>query len=94
MKKIIRLFAFFLLTVSLSNLIAAQKIDRIEPPSWFTGMKETAVQLMVYGKEMGSFDAAVSYPGVKITTLVKTDNPNYLLSILISATKRFRGTFN
>jgi neopullulanase len=78
MKKLIRLFSFFLLTASLSNLITAQKIDRIEPPSWFTGMKETALQLMVYGKDIGSFDAAVSYQGVKITTLVKTDNPNYL----------------
>jgi glycosidase len=41
-------------------------------------MKETSLQLMVYGKEIGSFDVIADYPGVKVTTLVKTDNPNYL----------------
>jgi glycosidase len=33
---------------------------------------------MVYGKEIGSFNVFTDYPGVKITTLVKTNNPNYL----------------
>ena len=76
--KVIRFLTFTLLIASVSNIAAAQKIDRVEPPSWFTGMKETAVQLMVYGKEIGSFNVIVNYPGVKVTTLVKTDNPNYL----------------
>ena len=67
-----------MLMSNLSNVIFAQKIDRIEPPSWFTGMKETALQLMVYGKEIGSFNVTTDYPGIKVTTLVKTENPNYL----------------
>jgi glycosidase len=78
MTKTLRLLAFFMLMITPSSLVSAQKIDRIEPPSWFTGMKETALQLMVYGKEIGSFDVIASYPGVKVTTLVKTENPNYL----------------
>jgi glycosidase len=78
MTKSFRLFTAFMLMAAISNIIAAQKIDRIEPPSWFTGMKETSLQLMVYGKEMGSFDVIADYPGVNVTTLVKTRNPNYL----------------
>lgn len=68
----------FLLMIASVNSLTAQKIDRIEPPSWFTGMKETTVQLMVYGSEIGSFDVVTDYPGVKVVTLVKTGNPNYL----------------
>ncbi len=67
-----------LLLTSICSIISAQKIDRIEPPSWFTGMKESALQLMVYGKEIGSFDVIADYPGVKVKTLVKTENLNYL----------------
>ena len=78
MKKSLRFPALFLLISAISSVIAAQNIDRIEPPSWFTGMKETALQLMVYGKEIGSFNVTADYPGVKITTLVKTESPNYL----------------
>ena len=70
--------ALILLIICISRVVSAQNIDRIEPPSWFTGMKETALQLMVYGKEIGSFNVTADYPGVKITTLVKTENPNYL----------------
>ncbi len=78
MKKIQKHLIVFLLTASFSILASAQKIDHIEPPSWFTGMKEPSVQLMVYGKEIGSFDVKADYPGVKVTTLIKTENPNYL----------------
>jgi neopullulanase len=82
-----RHFTILLLIIAISNVISAQKIDRIEPPSWFTGMKETALQLMVYGKEIGSFDVFIDYPGVKVTTLIKTNNPNYLfVNLDISST--------
>jgi glycosidase len=82
-----RHFTILLLIIAISNVISAQKIDRIEPPSWFTGMKETALQLMVYGKEIGSFDVFTDYPGVKVTTLIKTNNPNYLfVNLDISST--------
>ena len=67
----------FLLAASATALFS-QKIERIEPPSWFTGMKEPVVQLMVYGKGLGSFDVSTDYAGASVTTVIKTDNPNYL----------------
>ncbi|OFY57428.1 MAG: hypothetical protein A2V50_01680 [Bacteroidetes bacterium RBG_19FT_COMBO_42_10] len=78
MIKIYRSFSVLVLMVAVSTIVSAQKIERVEPPSWFTGMKETGLQLMVYGKEIASFDVIADYPGVKVTTLVKTGNPNYL----------------
>ena len=53
LKKTFGHLAALLLFASFGNLSTAQKIERVEPPSWFTGMKETAVQLMVYGQEIG-----------------------------------------
>ncbi len=73
-----RLFITVLMLAATAATAFSQKIERVEPPSWFTGMKEPVVQLMVYGKEIGSFDASVSYPGAEVTTVIKTDNPNYL----------------
>ena len=78
MEKKLRLLTVFVLMATVSDMVSAQKIERIEPPSWFTGMKEPAVQLMVYGKEIGTFDVIADYPGVRVTTLVKTGNSNYL----------------
>jgi len=58
--------------------VNGQVIERIDPPSWFTGMKESALQLMVYGENIGSCDVKADYPGVQFVTLVRTENPNYL----------------
>lgn len=94
MKTLFRFQALFLLVTAFSSIITAQKIERVEPPSWFTGMKETTLQVMVYGKEIGSFDVITDYPGVTITTLVKTDNPNYLFVNLDISSEALPGNIN
>jgi glycosidase len=71
-----------LITVSLVMMVMlparAQIIEYIDPPSWFTGMKENMLQLMVYGKNIGSYTVTTDYPGLEVKTLVRTENPNYL----------------
>jgi len=69
-----------LVLLMLAAQLPAQKqvIERVDPPSWFTGMKDNALQLMVYGMEIGSYDVKTDYPGVEVKTLVRTENPNYL----------------
>jgi glycosidase len=69
-------FSAFLLLVILQ--VTGQKIERIDPPSWFSGMKETALQLMVYGEGIATCEVTTDYPGVKVKTLERTSNPNYL----------------
>ena len=72
-------FYFIAILVALAIVpVNGQAIERVDPPSWFTGMKESALQLMVYGKGIAAYDVKADYPGVRVTTLVKTENPNYL----------------
>lgn len=61
---------------------AATKIDHIEPESWYVGMKNSSLQLMVYGKNIRDSRVSVDYPGVKIDSLVRLDSPNYLFVYL------------
>ena len=61
---------------------AATKIDHIEPENWYVGMKNSSLQLMVYGKNIRDSRVSVAYPGVKIDSLVRLDSPNYLFVYL------------
>lgn len=61
---------------------AATKIDHIEPGNWYVGMKNSSLQLMVYGKNIRDSRVSVDYPGVKIDSLVRLDSPNYLFVYL------------
>ena len=61
---------------------AATKIDRIEPANLFVGMKNSSLQLMVYGKNIRNSRVSVDYPGVKLDSLVRLDSPDYLLVYL------------
>ena len=58
---------------------AAMKVDRIEPTDWYVGMKDTSLQLMVYGQGIKTADVTTDYPGVRIDSIVRLDSPNYLL---------------
>ncbi|MDZ7633866.1 MAG: cyclomaltodextrinase N-terminal domain-containing protein [Bacteroidales bacterium] len=66
MKKV-KLSLSFLLLLALMPA-AAQKIEHIDPPSWFTGMNDGALQLMVYGQGIGSYEVKTDYPGVTVST--------------------------
>ena len=58
---------------------AAMKVDRIEPTDWYVGMKDTSLQLMVYGQGIKTADVTTDYPGVRIDSIVRLDSPNYRL---------------
>ena len=77
---------FFLFMAILMTCVVARGadkktvIDRIEPTNWFVGLKNSSVQLMVYGKGIRDVaDVTTDYPGVIIDSLVRLDSPNYLL---------------
>ena len=70
------------LILSSMTMQAATKIDHIEPENWYVGMKNSSLQLMVYGKNIRDSRVSVNYPGVKIDSLVRLDSPNYLFVYL------------
>ena len=81
MKKLIILS--LLLSVTMTIKAAGVKVDRIDPTDWYVGMKNPSLQLMVYGKGIGSVNnVTTDYPGVVVDSIVRVDSPNYLLVYL------------
>lgn len=75
MKKILTI-AFLLLTLHGFSQI----VERVEPPFWWAGMKNSALQLMVYGADIANCEVSLSeYVGIKIESVERLKNPNYLI---------------
>jgi glycosidase len=73
------------LTVLLMPLAACADdttVDRVEPPFWWTGFKESGLQLMVHGNGISMFTPSVDYPGVSIERVETVKSPNYLFLYL------------
>ena len=79
MKRIILPLSLILCVMTIR---AAVKVDRIDPANWFVGMKNTSLQLMVYGENIRQANVTTDYDGVKIDSIVRLDSPNYLLVYL------------
>ncbi len=60
----------------------ALKVDRVEPPYWWTGMATDTLQIMLSGPDIAGATASLDYPGVTIAEQVRLDSPNYLLLYL------------
>ncbi len=70
-----------LIVLLLSQIVLDAKtvtIERIEPPFWWTGMANPQLQLLVYGVEISSTVPEINFPGVEISEVLRTANPNYL----------------
>ncbi len=81
MKRFLLLIALVapIMTMSAAKTVK-MTVDRIDPTDWFVGMKNSQVQLMVYGNLVRDVqDVTTDYPGVVIDSLVRLDSPNYLL---------------
>jgi neopullulanase len=81
-KRILFLIAF-ISTVFYASVFAQQRISRIEPPNWWTEMKNHKVELLMYGNDIGDFNPSVNYDGVRIERVIKVENPNYLFVELV-----------
>ena len=57
-------------------------VSRIDPTDWFVGLKDSSLQLMVYGRGIGYGHVTTSRADVRIDSLVRVDSPNYLLVYL------------
>ncbi|MGL6222206.1 MAG: glycoside hydrolase family 13 protein [Steroidobacteraceae bacterium] len=58
--------------------VAADRIERIEPPSWWVGMKDDRLQLLVYGQRVAELQPEIAHPGVTITGTERVENSDYL----------------
>ncbi len=54
-------------------------VSRIDPTDWYVGLKDTRLQLMVYGAGIREAEVTTTRTDVRIDSLVRLDSPNYLL---------------
>lgn len=89
---------FFLILIfwcsSVALFAASYKIERLEPAFWWVGMKNPDVQVLVYGTSISETRPQVNYPGVTITNVQLTSNPNYLFVTLRIEETAKAGKFN
>lgn len=52
-------------------------IDHVEPPNWWTGMKNNSLQLLIHGKDIGKTKVSFDYKGVKLKGVTSAGD-NYL----------------
>ncbi len=91
MKK--RIFTF--LTFFASLVLQAQQI-KVEPASWWSGLQEPELQLMISGKDIASYKVSVTAKDVYLKEAVTLENPNYqilYLDISDSAPQKFEIVF-
>lgn len=53
------------------------QIEKVEPPFWWSGMQNPKLEVMVYGKDIASYDVSIA-EGITISGITKTENPNYV----------------
>ena len=70
----------FLAFIQVSLAVQAQPADiqKVEPPFWWTGMKNPDLQLLVYGTDISLATPSIDYPGLVLVETQKVENPNYL----------------
>jgi len=67
------------------TFLNAQRIERVEPPNWWVGMKHNIVQVLVYGEDISQWEPNVENPHIQLKKTTRVNNPNYLfLDLLIS----------
>ncbi|WP_303317323.1 glycoside hydrolase family 13 protein [Flavivirga abyssicola] len=72
----------------------AYDVERVEPPNWWVGFKNSEVQLLVKHPNISAATPEINYAGVTIKKINKADSPNYLfIDLHISETAK-AGKFN
>ncbi|MGL4332469.1 MAG: glycoside hydrolase family 13 protein [Bacteroidales bacterium] len=74
MKKNLSLLMLFVLVMP----AMAFDVQKIDPPHWWVGMKNTQLQIALSGKDLGDADFSVKGDGVKVDSCVKVENKDYV----------------
>ena len=85
MKKSTNVIACLLITLSCSVQAKDYVIKHMEPASWWVGMQDKSLQLLVHGDDISELTPKLNYPGVSIKDVIKVSNKNYLFINLIIA---------
>lgn len=86
-----KILVILLLICSISY---SQQIERIEPPFWWEGFKNTSLQLLVYGENISNLDFKIKSNIVELVSVEKAENPNYIFLNLEVNDKGRSGDFD
>ncbi len=89
MKKIFFLTLCLCLT---GTMFAQMKIERVEPLSWWTGMK-TPLQLMFYGQRLQGAEVRCLEPGLQVSAVHTAESADYLFVDVTVAPDARPGTY-
>jgi glycosidase len=64
--------------LNLTSFAIKSKIEKLEPAFWWVGMENPNLQLLVYGQNIGEYQATLDYPGVRLKVVNNVENQNYL----------------
>jgi glycosidase len=73
MKKLLLLVLVFTYGCFSQNL----KVNKIEPPNWWAGMKKNKIQLMIYGKNLFNYGVSFNTNQIKIDSIYTLENSDY-----------------
>ena len=71
-----------------SENVQGQKTPvRVEPPNWWVGMRDTTLQLMLYGEDLAHYTPAIDYKGLTLLSWHPGASSNYLFLTLSFGTE-------
>ncbi|MGD9978744.1 MAG: glycoside hydrolase family 13 protein [Bacteroidales bacterium] len=88
---------FLILFIILFSVLDLQcaKVKRVEPLNWWVGMKNSDLQLLVYGDDLsGLTPEKISYPGVTLVSTERVENKNYVFLNLTISPETKAGAFD
>ncbi|MEL0457383.1 glycoside hydrolase family 13 protein [Flavobacteriaceae bacterium SZ-1-7] len=77
-----------------TSIVEKYDIQRVEPPNWWVGFKDSELQLMVKHPNISEWTPEISYEGVSVVNVHKADSPNYLFIDLNVSETAIAGKFN
>ena len=87
-----RFLVTFLATVAVSLSTFATELVKIEPGNWWTGMRDSRLELLVYGKDLAGASVEVKADDVRLLAVENADSPDYLFVTLDIGDKQPAGT--
>ncbi|HET6558576.1 MAG TPA: cyclomaltodextrinase N-terminal domain-containing protein, partial [Prolixibacteraceae bacterium] len=82
-----------LLFILISLAVSALSVERVEPVNWWVGMKNPQLQLMVHGQGIAASEVSINYPGVKVTSVSRQVNDNFVFINLTIGPETKAGSF-
>jgi neopullulanase len=71
---------FFLVGWNWTDSWAGNLIEKIDPPHWWTQMKDQNLQLLLYGKDLGLVEVHLQHhPGVHLRDIIRCESEDYLI---------------